>query len=101
MVLCPAESGRDEHGTDLVAVQSGGVRFVVEARSANMYRRRDRNEPFLFGVPVEAGNRPQPPGDRRPRATCSFKMATEAPDVRPARTEQRDLSFCAPLHPLS
>ena len=38
MVTGVAEPGRDQHGTDLVAVQAGRVRFVVEARPSNMHR---------------------------------------------------------------
>lgn len=34
-----AEPGGDEHGPDLVAVQAGGVRFVVETRSSDVHRR--------------------------------------------------------------
>ena len=33
-----AEPGRDEHGADLVAIEAGGVRLVVEARTTNMHR---------------------------------------------------------------
>lgn len=38
VVLWSAESGGDEPRADLVAIQAGGVRFVVEAGSAYVHR---------------------------------------------------------------
>ena len=34
-----AQPRRDQHGADLVAIEAGRVRFVVEARAAHMHRR--------------------------------------------------------------
>ena len=101
VLLRSAESGSDEHGSDLVAVQAGGVRLVVEAWSTNVHRRRNRNESFFFGVPVEACDRAQPPSDRCSGAPAPLQVTAEAFDVRPARPEQRNRPFCAPLHPLA
>ena len=47
MVTGAAEPGGDEHGADLVAVQAGRVRLVVEARSADVHRGRDRDQAFF------------------------------------------------------
>jgi hypothetical protein len=47
------QSGGDEHGADFVAVQTGGVRLVVESRATDMDRRRGRDEAFFFGLPVD------------------------------------------------
>src|SRR5437762_14290898 len=37
VVATTGEAGGDEHGADLVAVEAGGVRFVVESRSAYVH----------------------------------------------------------------
>ena len=87
MFLRTAEARCDEHRSDLVAVQARGVRLVVEPRSPDVHRRRDRDEALLLGVPVEARDRAQPSSDRRTGATERLEMAAEALDIRPARTE--------------
>ena len=69
VILCSAETGGDEHGTDFVAVQPGGVRFVVESRTAHVHGRRLGDEVFFFGVAVEARHRAEPAGDRRASST--------------------------------
>jgi hypothetical protein len=38
VVAVPCETGRDEQRADFVAVESGGVRFVVQAGPADMHR---------------------------------------------------------------
>ena len=95
------ESGADEQGTDFVAVQARGIRFVVEVRTPNVHRGRDREQSFLFGVAVEARDRAQPPRDGRTRSSQRFEMATEAFNVGATGTEQRDAMFCAPLDVLT
>jgi hypothetical protein len=69
MVAGVAESGGDEHGGDLVTVEAGRVRFVIQTGSSDVHRGRYRDESFLFGVAVEAGDRAQPPRDRGPGTT--------------------------------
>jgi len=74
----PPESGGDQEGADLVAVQGGGVRLVVQSRSADVGGRGVVKEFFLDGVLVEAGDGAQPPSDggagtarpRSERAPC-------------------------------
>ena len=96
-----AEPGGDEQGADLVAVQAGGVGLVVQAGPAHVHRRGDRDEAFLFGVAVEAGDRAQPAGDGGPSPTQRLEVAAEPFDVSPARPEQRDRAFGAPRCPLA
>ena len=96
MVAGVAEPGGDEHGADLVAVEAGGVRLVVEARAAHVHRGRHRDEAFLFGVAVEARDRAQPARDRGPSPTERLEVTGERLDVGATRTEQRDPTFGAP-----
>jgi hypothetical protein len=65
-----------------------------------MHRGRVRDQPFLFGVTVEAGDGAQAAGHRGASSTAGFEVTAETFDIGTTRTEQRDLSFCAPLHPL-
>ena len=51
-----------------------------------------RDEAFLFGVAVEAGDRAQPAGDRRRRPTSSFKLTAEGLDVTAADLEQAQMA---------
>ena len=39
VIACAGESGGDEHGAELVAVQTDGVRLVVDLRAANVHGR--------------------------------------------------------------
>src|SRR4051812_479450 len=96
MVLCSAETGGDEHGTDFVAVESGGVRFVVESWASNMCRGRFGDEVFLFGVAVETRHGAESPRDGRTSSTESLEVAAEPLDVGAPSTEQRNASFCTP-----
>ena len=82
------ESGDDEHRAELVAVEAGGVRFVVEAGAADVHGGRVLDEAFLFGVAVEAGDGAEPPGDRGAGFPGRFEVAGERFDVRPFRVEQ-------------
>src|SRR4051794_30948560 len=63
MVAPIAQPGSDEHRTDLVTVQTHGMRLVVQTRASDVRRRRGRDETFLFGVAVEARDRAQPSSD--------------------------------------
>ena len=51
---------------------------------------------FLDGVAVEAGDRAQPAGDRRPGSASRLHVAAEALDVRAARLEQVQPVLLAP-----
>ena len=83
-----AEPGGDEQGADLVAVQAGGMRFVVQPGTAHVHGRRVVEEFFLDGVAVEPGHRAQAAGDRGPGPAAGFEVAGEGLDVRAAGAEQ-------------
>jgi hypothetical protein len=51
-----AEPGGDQERAELVAVQGGGVRLVVQPRSADVRGRGMLEEFFLDGVPVKPGD---------------------------------------------
>jgi hypothetical protein len=96
-----AQSGSDQHGAHLVAVQPNRVGLVVKTRPPDMHRRRDADEAFMLGVPIETSDRTQTPSKCCPRPAPSLQLTAEPLDVRAARTKQRDLMFGAPLHPLA
>ncbi len=96
-----AESGGDQHGANLVAVQAGRVRFVVQPWSANVHRRRRVDEVLLLGVAVETGDRAQPPGDGGSGPAAVLEASTEGFDVPAASSEQRKVVLRAPGHPLA
>jgi hypothetical protein len=91
-----AEPGGDQERTEFVAVQSGGVGFVVQAGPANMRGGRVIEEFFLDRVPVEPGDGAQPPCDGGPGAAAGFQIAAEELDVGAAGLEQAELVLLAP-----
>ncbi len=44
-----------------------------------MHRRRVGDQPFFFGVAVEAGHGTQPPGDRRRRPAVGLEFNDQTP----------------------
>ena len=58
-----AEPGGDQDRAELVTVQGGGMRLVVQPRPADVRGGRVLEELFLDGVLVEPGDGAQPPGD--------------------------------------
>ena len=93
------ESGSDEQGADLVAVQAGGVGLVVETRTTNMRgRRSDR-----AALPARRSGRSPPPctaaGRQSPehahvlrgrgRSTRCLRGARRTAEGRAARTSRR------------
>ena len=54
VIACTGEPRGNQHCADLVAVEPHRVRLIIEARATHMYRGRQRNQAFLFGVAVEA-----------------------------------------------
>jgi len=96
-----AEPGGDQQGAELVAVQGGGVRLVVQPRAADV-RGRGMIEKFLLdGVLVEPGDGAQPPGNGRPGTAVGFHLAGERLDVRAAHREQRQRPAAAPAAELT
>ena len=65
------QPGGHQKGADLVAVQADGERLVVQTGRADVHCRGDGQEPFFFGVAVEAGHRAQAAGHRRPGPSLS------------------------------
>jgi hypothetical protein len=95
------QSGGDQHGTDLVAVQPRGVGLVVQAGSPHVRGRGHSDPAFLLRVPVEARHGAQPAGDRGPGPPQGLEVAGELLDVGAARPEHRHPVFGAPGHVLA
>ena len=96
-----AEPGGDQEGAELVAVQGGGVRLVVQPGTADVRGRRIIEE-FLFGGgPVEPGDGAQPPGDRGAGPALGFQFAGVGLDVGAADREQCQGAGAAPAGELA
>ena len=52
--------------------------LIVDAGSADVYRRGVLDDAFFFGVAVEPDDRAQPTGNRRPRLAAILEVAGEA-----------------------
>src|SRR5215470_1166975 len=91
-----AEPGRDEQGAELVAVQGGGVRLVVQPRPPHVSGRGMLEELFFDRVLVEPGDGAQPPRDGGTGAAVGFEVASEAFDVGTADGEQGQGAGAAP-----
>jgi hypothetical protein len=76
-----AEPGGDQQCAELVAVQRGRVRLVIQPGTADVGGRGVLEELFLDRVPVEPGDGAQPPGDGGAGAAACFQVAGEAFDV--------------------
>jgi hypothetical protein len=86
-----AKTGGDQQRAELVTVQPGSVRLVIEPGTADMRGQRVIKQFFLDGVLVEPGDGAQPPGDGGPGAAAGLQVAGEALDVGAARLEQADV----------
>ena len=60
-----------------------------------------RDEGFLFGVAVEAGDRAQPAGDCRGRPALRLELTAESLDVTAADLEQAEMASVAERHELA
>ena len=83
-----AEPGGDQQRAELVAVQPGGVRLVVQAGPPDVRGWGVIEQLFLDGVAVEPGDGAQPAGDRGPCAAAGFQVTGEALDIAAAGPEQ-------------
>ena len=90
------EPGGDQERAEFVAVQAGGVGFVVQAGPADVRGRGMVKEFLLDRVAVEPGNGAKPPGDGGPGAAAGFQIAGEELDVGAAGLEQAELMLLAP-----
>jgi hypothetical protein len=88
-----AKTGGDQQRAELVTVQPGSVRLVIEPGTADMRGQRVIKQFFLDGVLVEPGDGAQPPGDGGPGAAAGLQVAGEALDVGAARLEQADVNW--------
>jgi hypothetical protein len=61
-----------------------------------MRRRRDRDQAFLPGVAIEAGDGAESTGDRGPRSAQGLEVAGNALDVGATRPEHRHPVIGAP-----
>jgi hypothetical protein len=91
-----AEPGGDQERPELVAVQPGGVRLIVQPGTADMSGRGVIEQVFFDGVAVEPGDGAQPPGDGGPGAATGFQVAGKALDVRAAGLEQTQVALLTP-----
>jgi hypothetical protein len=96
-----AEPGGDQKGAELVAVQGGGVRLVIQPGTAHVRGGRVVEELFLDGVPVEPGDGAQSPGHGCAGPPECFQFAGEGLDVGAAHREQRQRPATAPAGELA
>jgi hypothetical protein len=96
-----AEAGSDEKRAELVAVQGGGVRLVVQPGPPDVGRRRVAEQLLLHRVPVEARDGGQPAGDGGPGAAEGFQLAGECLNVGAAGGEQGQAPGAAPAGELA
>jgi hypothetical protein len=96
-----AQPGGDQQRAEFVAVQPGGVRLIVQTRSAHVSGRRMIQHVFLDRVPVEPSDGAQPPGDSGPRAASGLQIAGETLDVGAAGLEQAQVVLVAPARVLT
>ena len=83
-----AQPGGDQQRAEFVAVQSGGVRFVVQPGATDVGGRGVVEQVFLDGVPVEPGDGAQPAGDGGPGPAAGLQIAGETLDVGAAGLEE-------------
>jgi hypothetical protein len=60
-----------------------------------------RQQAFLLGVAVEAGDRAQPSSHRRSGPPAGFEISSEGLDIDPSHQEQIELTLIAPDHELA
>jgi hypothetical protein len=96
-----AEAGGDQERAELVTVQRGGVRLVIQPGTADV-RCRGVHEDLLFhGVLVEPGDGAQPPCHGGAGAAAGLQFAGEGLDVGAADGEQGQGPGAAPAGELA
>jgi len=83
-----AEASGDKERAELVAVQGGGMRLIIQPGAADMGGRGMLEELFLHGVPVEPRDRAQPTGHGGTGTAVSLQVAGERLDVGAPHREQ-------------
>ena len=89
------EPGGNQQRAQLVAVQTGGMRLIIEPGTADMSGWGMIQQVFLHRVPVEPCHGAQPPGDRGPGATAGLQVAGETLNVRTAGPKQAQVMLLA------
>ena len=96
-VLCRrAETGGDQQRAELVAVQGGSVRLVVQPGPADVRGRGMLEEFLLDRVFVEPGDGGQSPGNGRAGTAFRLEVAGEGLDVGPSDRTQGQRADAAP-----
>lgn len=83
-----AEASGDEERPELVAVESHGVRFHVDPRTANVNRWGVLEQSLLLGVAVEADDRAEAAGHSGPGPALGLERPNEALDVDSTHGEE-------------
>jgi hypothetical protein len=91
-----SEPGGDQERAELVAVQCGGMRLIIQPRAADVRGRGVLEEFFFDCIPVESGDGAQPPGHGGAGAALGFQFAGEGLDVGAAGREQGQRAEAAP-----
>jgi hypothetical protein len=77
----PTRARPCEQRANLVAIQPGRVRLIVQTRATNVNPRRAREEALLLGVAVEPADGAQAPGDRGASAAALLEITGVTLDV--------------------
>jgi hypothetical protein len=96
MIARRSESGLDQEGAELVAVQTQRPGLIVDLGPANVEGRVPLDELFLFAVAVEAGQGGQTPGDGGAHPAGLFHPAAEQLEMGSTDREQRQAALVAP-----
>ncbi len=83
-----AEPGGHQQRAELVTVQPGGVRLIIQPRPTDVGGWGMAEGFFLDGVPVEPRHGAEPARDGGPGTAAGLKVAGEALDVGAAGLEQ-------------
>jgi hypothetical protein len=98
---CPASAGGLEQPAELFTVKPGGRRVLADAGSADVGDRRAGEQALLEGIGVEAGERCQPPGERRRRQGAHLsQFAGVGVHVRTLGVQHLNAMAVQPLKPV-
>ncbi|MGA9833162.1 MAG: hypothetical protein WBQ71_18765 [Trebonia sp.] len=92
-----AEPGGDQDRAELIAVQRGGVRLIIQSRAADVGGRGVLEEFFFDRVLVEPGDGAQPSGDGSAGAAFGLQVPGEGLDVGAPDREQGQRADAAPV----
>lgn len=101
MVASAAQSGLDQEGAELVAVEPERVRLAINLGATDVRRGIAVDDGFLGAVPVEAADRRQAPTDRRAGEPVLLGPAGVQLDVGTLNAEDVDAVAVEPGRPLT